>query len=244
MKRLTLSLALVSLLIACSDKIEGPVYPERQVNLPPIGQTRTISGHIRFAGTAPKSRDIGVCQGSNLPIPNQEVRVENGKLADVLVYIKSGLDKYTFPYNKTPAVIDQIGCIFEPHVLAVQTYQPITIKNSDPMVHNINFGSKLAGQSFVATLTPSQGSITHQVRKEEIGINVTCDIHAFMLMYVHALPHPFFCVSKADGTFVITDLPYGEYVIEAIHAKLGKQTKKLVVTQGGASTSLEFVFGS
>ncbi|MFT7617580.1 MAG: plastocyanin [Planctomycetota bacterium] len=244
MMRKTISVVILGLLAACGGKDEGPVYPEVAVSLPPQGETVTISGSTLFLGTPPRVRDIGVCQGDNLPIQDQSVRVKNGRLADVLIYVKEGLEAFTFPHDKTEVEIDQKGCVFRPHVLAVQVYQPIKIKNSDAIIHNVHFASALKDQSFVTTITPARGSIGHQVRKPEIGLTVTCDLHAYMLMYVHALPHPFFAVTKEDGSFEIKDLPTGSYVIEAVHQKFGRQTSKIDVVAGQVISPMTFSFKS
>ncbi len=229
MNRLIPTLITLFLLSACGAKDETPVYPDRTVSLPSNGKTQTVSGSCKFIGIPPPPRDIGMCQGTGTPVSDQSIRVQDEQLQDVLIYVKQGLEGFTFPYNKEEAVIDQKGCVFEPHVLAVQTYQPIRIKNSDAVIHNVNFGSRLPGQGFVTTITPSQGSIVHQVRQSETNISVTCDVHAYMLMYVHAIPHPFFATTGSDGTYSIENLPKGNYVIEAIHPQLGKQSKRITI---------------
>jgi hypothetical protein len=50
-----------------------------------------------------------------------------------------------------------------------------------------------------------------------------------MAAYVGVLPHPYFAVSKADGTFEIKGLPPGTYTVEAWHEKFGTREQKVTV---------------
>jgi hypothetical protein len=60
---------------------------------------------------------------------------------------------------------------------------------------------------------------------------------------VMVLEHPFFAVTKPDGTFEITGLPAGTYEIEAHHPKLGAKTMSVTVPATGSATA-DFSFSS
>ena len=99
----------------------------------------TVSGAVKFSGTAPKPAKIDMtqdpaCKGNNVA---ETVTVDNGNLANVFVYVKSGLGDRTFDVPKTPVKIDQDGCRYHPHVVGVMAGQPIQIVNSDNTTHNI-----------------------------------------------------------------------------------------------------------
>ena len=51
-----------------------------------------------------------------------------------------------------------------------------------------------------------------------------CDVHGWMNAYAGVLDHPYFAVTKPDGTFSIPNLPPGTYTLAAWHEKLGTQT--------------------
>ena len=63
-----------------------------------------------------------------------------------------------------------------------------------------------------------------------------CDVHGWMNAYVGVLDHPYFAVSKEDGSFEIKGLPPGTYTIEAWHEKLGATTQSVTI---GAKESKE-----
>jgi hypothetical protein len=56
-----------------------------------------------------------------------------------------------------------------------------------------------------------------------------------MRAYANVVTHPFFAVTRQDGTFEIKGLPPGTYTIEAWHETLG--TKTQTVTIGEKQTS-------
>ena len=62
-----------------------------------------------------------------------------------------------------------------------------------------------------------------------------------MNAYAGVVAHPFFAVSREEGTFEIKDLPAGQYVIEAWHEKYGAQTQNVTVEEAGTQ-NVEFSF--
>ena len=245
MYKLAAIIVLFALVVACGggDDLD---FPDRQIKLPDLTQAGGVAGRILFHGNPPPQKTLRApdahCAQTGHVIPDETIVVTKGKLANVLVYVKTGLEGYTFPYEKSEFVIDQVGCVFRPHVAAVRSYQPLRFKNGDPIIHNVNLGSKKKNQGLVATITPGQGSILRQLRKPEIGINVTCDLHANMLMTIHVLDHPYFAVTGTDGSFIIKDLPPGQYQIAARHRTLGNQDRLIEVHAQEVIKDIDFTF--
>ena len=72
-------------------------------------------------------------------------------------------------------------------------------------------------------------------------IAVKCNLHSWMVSFVSLMPHPFFAVSAADGSFEIQGLPPGEYTLVSMHERLGRQ--EVTVTVGpGQSKSVQFLY--
>jgi plastocyanin len=209
----------------------------------------TISGTITFAGTPPANPTIDMSEEADCasqytgsPVDSQVV-VSDGKLANVFVYVKSGLPANTsYPAPKTPAVIDQKGCLYHPRAFGVMAGQPIEIRNSDPVLHNIKAVPKVNRGFNVSQ--PSKGMKTNRTfTKEEVMVPVECNVHGWMHANVGVLPHPFFATSAPDGSFTIQGLPAGTYVLEAVHPKLGTRTMSVTVPANGKA-SADFKFGA
>jgi plastocyanin len=166
-------------------------------------------------------------------LEKQSIAVKDGGLADVLVYVKSGASgSYTAPAESV--TMDQKGCNYEPHVLAVQAGQPIKIRNSDDTLHNIHPRPTVNTEFNIGQ--PRQGmESTKTFDKAELKIPVGCDVHPWMRSYIHVLSNPFFAVTGADGSFEIKGLPAGDYEIEALHAKLPPMSGKVSVKDGEAA---------
>ncbi|PYT76010.1 MAG: hypothetical protein DMG40_27130, partial [Acidobacteria bacterium] len=100
----------------------------------------TVSGTVKFDGTAPPAAKIDMSQDPACKGPNtaEAIVASGGKLANVFVYVKDGLGNRTFEVPKEAVTLDQSGCRYHPHVLGVMAGQDVNIVNSDPTTHNIH----------------------------------------------------------------------------------------------------------
>ena len=220
----------------------APIYPAIEVRLPVLDQAQSLTGEVRYAGPAKAVRSFpapdAACARDGHEIPDETWVIADGRLANVLVYVKSGLENYTFDYEKAEIELDQDGCMFRPHVLAIRSYQPIRFKNSDPIVHNVN--AQAIGRAF--GLGPQELGPPRQITKPVIGSKLTCDLHANMLAYLHVLDHPYFRVTGADGRFDLGKLPPGTYTIAAWHEAGKEQTQQVTIQAQEPPPPLDFTF--
>ena len=207
-----------------------------------------INGTVSFEGTPPAAAKIAmdadpVCQmqhGAHAHAQAEDISVTNGLLKNVLVYVKEGLGSAAFPAPTTPARLNQAGCWYEPHVVALQAGQPLEIVNSDGTLHNVN-AKPLQNQPFNVA-QPIQGmKTTKKFDKPELGIKVKCNVHPWMHAYIHVLAHPFFSVTGESGAFALGGLPAGTYTVEAWHEQLGTATQTVTVA-AGETKALTFTF--
>lgn len=205
------------------------------------GGSALVQGTVRFDGTAPTPEKIQmaadpVCQQQHTgPVYPEDVVVnENGTLQNVFVYVKEGAQG-SFPTPTTPVVLDQTGCGYRPHVFGIQVNQPLEIVNSDPTLHNVN--AKPAQNRPFNIAQPVKGmKTTKAFTTPELGVKFKCNVHPWMSAYGHVVGHPYFSVSGTDGTFAITGLPAGTYVLEAWHETYGAQTQTVSVADGESKT--------
>jgi plastocyanin len=206
----------------------------------------SLSGKVLFEGEAPAAKEIQFgaekqCALLHQHAPTAEDVVVNSNhtLRWVLVYVKEDVpDDYPVPTE--PVVMNQVGCLFIPHVVAVRVGQPVTFLNDDPVLHNVRGMSKLM-QAFNVAQPVKGMKATKTFSKPEIGMKLKCDVHFWMTGYLHVLPHPFFAVTGEDGTFAIAGVPPGTYTLEAWHETLGTQAQSVTMTDSSALT-LDFTF--
>ncbi len=199
-----------------------------------------ITGKISFKGVAPEPIKIRMsadprCMKANPGgAERKQIDGTNGGLAGVIVSITTPV-KGNFPAKTAPVLLDQVGCMYTPTTIALQVGQPLTMRNSDETLHNIhprptvnagfNVGQPRKGMETVKTFD-----------KPETFFPVGCDVHPWMRAYIAVFAHPFFTITKDDGTFDLPDVPPGEYEIEAQHPTLKIMTGKVVVKAGAAGT--------
>jgi Carboxypeptidase regulatory-like domain len=208
----------------------------------------SVKGRVALDGTVPKNEVIKmnadpVCLKEAKGTQTQETYLvsSDGKtLGNVFVYVKDGLGNYAFDTPTEAAKIDQKDCRYHPHVFGMRVNQPLEIVNSDPTLHNIHAMPK--GNSEFNNGQPIQGmKMSHTFDKQEVMVPFKCDVHGWMNAYVGVLPHPYYAVTKDDGSFELKDLPAGTYTIEAWHEKLGTQTQSVTIA-AKESKDVNFTF--
>lgn len=208
-----------------------------------------IVGVVNFAGTAPQNPTIDMgevpeCAAKHQGTPRDpRVVVNGGKLGNVFVYVKSGLPagaEYTAP--SAPVVLDQDGCLYRPRVFGVMAGQPIEIRNSDSLLHNIK-AVPTENRGFNISQPTAGISMTRTFNTAEVMLPFECNVHGWMHAYAGVLSHPFYGTSGEDGAFTIERLPAGTYELEAWHERFGTQTQTVTVPDSG-SVNVTFNFSA
>ena len=249
--------ALLLLLSACksaptSSRANGPapkadpIIASEPLNPATLGD---VTGTITFKGKAPDALTIDTsmdpaCVSPGGPPKAEQYVVNNGKLANVFLYVKNGpaaaMDAGTA--TDAPVVLDQKGCVYVPHVVAIMHGGSVEFRNDDQTMHNIHTMDATVGNE---TVDISQGPHGDpQVRsfpQAENMIPVRCNNHPWMNAFINVSPTAFFAVSDAAGHFALHGLPAGTYTIGAVHEKLGEQTMQVTVNAKATATA-DFTF--
>jgi plastocyanin len=210
----------------------------------------TVSGTVTLSGKAPApvlidtSMDPACGMSGGGPIYSEQYPVKNGDLAAVYVYVKSGpaaAMNYT-PAAGGPAVMDQKGCRYTPHVVAVMHGGSVEFRNSDVTMHNVHTMPTAAGSVPIdISQGPKGAPQDEQFNHVEQMIPVRCNNHPWMNAFVNVSATPFFAVTGADGHFEIKGLPAGDYTLGAVQEKLGEQTIQVTVKpQTSAQANFSF----
>ena len=184
---------------------------------PATGDWGTLKGKFVFNGTAPTpepikvDKDPDVCGKHNL-VDESLVVGEGGGLANVTIWVRSKVENIHPDYDslkKEKVVIDNKDCRFTTRVATYWTGQPLELKNSDPIAHNINAGLQV-NDPFNEIVPADKFSDHKPLEKGETYISpLSCNIHGWMKGFVLVQPHPYMAVSAKDGTFEIKNLPTG-----------------------------------
>ena len=240
----------IVVLVGCARKesSENVQTPAPTATVDPT-TTGTIAGTVTLDGAPPAPRKIIMTAGPDCaklhstPLTYPEVVTgDDGALANVLVYVKSGLGNYHFDVPATAAALDQVGCMYEPHVLGLMAGQALEIKNTDPIIHNVHpvpHNNRGWNKSQPVGSAPIDASFENP----EFAMPVLCNVHPWMRAFLFVFAHPYFDVTSTTGTFRLNNVPPGTYTVEAWQEKYG--TQEQTITLGPKETkSLRFTFKS
>jgi len=203
-----------------------------------------VSGTVRLVGKAPapvlidKSMDPACALGGDTY--SEQYAVHDGKLGNVFVYVKDGpaAAMAMGASHQAPAVLDQKGCVYTPHVVGVTVGQPVEFRNSDSTMHNVHMMPTVAANEAVDVSQGPHGAAQTKVFKHaELMVPVRCNNHPWMNAFINISPTPFFAVSGADGQYELKGLPAGEYTLGLVQEKLGEQTLKVTVKAKGTAVA-------
>ena len=208
------------------------------LSLGSLGRAAAITGTIKYDGDAPTFKEIKmdadpICltHHDKPVLPQTLVLGPDKTMGNVFVHVVSGIPKKDYPVPAEPVVVDQKGCMYDPHIIGVRVGQKVKILNPDGTLHNVHAMCKTNSEFNLAM--PKFRAETEKIfDKEEFMFPIKCDVHPWMGAWVAVMPHPYFNVTKDDGKFTIADLPAGTYDVEAWHEKLGTQKISVTVAEG------------
>jgi hypothetical protein len=194
----------------------------------------SVKGTVLFEGEPPTQETLkrDSDQKCSKDKADEAVVVTKGKLRDVVVRIKNGTGgKHAAP--ATAALIDQVDCTYTPRVVGIIAGQKLQVRNSDNTFHNV-WGQLANKDLFNKPQAPKSADLTLDPSTAKAGdiVELKCGAHPWMHAFVAVQDHPYFAVTKADGTFKIEGLAVGTYELEAWHPTLGTKKLKIVIGKG------------
>ena len=230
--------------VACNSKTDKPgttsgtAKPVAEAPAP-TGQA-TITGVVTFDGAVPAAEPWAGTHNPECktlrPDTIQIVKVQDKKVEEAFVYVKEGLPKGSYPTPTASVPFDQKGCEFTPRVFGVMSGQDIAGNNSDKLLHNVK--SPEFNQAF-----PFNTKKDMKLNDAAVMSTIKCDVHPWMRAYAGVMEHPYFAVTKADGSFTIKGLVDGEYTVAVWHEKLAgteMKVKTSAATPGTVALALKF----
>jgi Carboxypeptidase regulatory-like domain len=229
----------VLLLVATAALTHGPKVT--------AAATGKITGTVKLDGPPPHMKGIDmskdpycVKQHTDNPAKLELVVVgKNGGLENVVLYISQGLSAEAASQKpSTVPVFDQKGCIYTPHVIAMDVGQEYKVVTSDQTAHNIHpEPNPMTGNiPWNRSQPPGAPPIVQSWKAEEVAIPVKCNIHPWMHGYHVVVKGPY-AVTDDSGSYTIENMPPGSYTVTAWQETYGTQTQKVTVAGGQAATA-------
>jgi hypothetical protein len=245
-----------------ADKTTTPTGDNKGAKVKYKGETEgTIKGTVKIKGEAPKMEDIkallemkggekAICEAGD---KKEQLWIINksGGVANVVVWLEPAdgkefdiKDSLKEPFKKA-VVIEQPNCQYVPHVAAVYAdFQPLLVKSSpNKITHNVKVAASKVTKAADKNLVQNDPAVEHNFKLDPRPIDISCSIHTWMQAKVLTFDHPYFAVSKDDGTFEIKNAPIGEDLVlyvwhESMNAKV-KHNAAYQLKKGDNTLSLE-----
>ncbi len=190
----------------------------------------SISGQVVFDGTVPPPvalpvhKNRAVCGES---VPDESLLLDaHGGLKNVVV-ILDGIQTGK-GHSTLPALLDNKNCAFVPRVQTMTVGQPLALRNSDFILHNVH--ARRNGHKTIFNLgLPYWSEKTYRFTQPG-HVLIDCDVlHTWMQAHIIITDHPYTAVTDATGRFDISRIPAGEYDLRLWHERLGEQTQPVSV---------------
>jgi len=228
-----------------------PAFSYQEINVQNGG---TIKGNTKMIGGMPYPRvyhlilfpNIDMC--AEVDTDDEMNRVlddfkvsDKGGLRDTIItleHVEAGK-----PFNKEPINILSENCKFFPDVNVIRQGESFKIDNTDAVMHNSQVYQKERGKILLNIPIPaeevSEGKVTFE--KNYKIMQMICGMHEFMQTWGYRVQNPYYFKTDKDGNFNISDIPPGEYVVNAWHYLMKPQKKKIKIA-AGETIDLNFEF--
>ena len=155
--------------------------------------------------------------------------------ANSVVYVAAIAGK-TFEAPQQHASMNQQNLTFIPKVLPVLAGTTVDFLNSDTVAHNVFTPAACADKFNLGTW--AKGESRSRTFKKECVAPILCLVHPEMEAFVVVSPTPYFALTKADGSFTISNVPDGSYTVKVWHAKM-KPGQKAVTVAGPTEADIQ-----
>jgi hypothetical protein len=216
-----------------------PVAPPAFPTPAPIAPEQDrLEGKVTWVGELPKQAKEKSFRDESWIIDN-----ETRAVANVVVYIMRPADKILpireeDKLRKQTIVMDTLHSAFRPHMVSLysewfdgknkgSTGQKFLFKNNYQGVYNAKFIGAPTTNPGLNLLFNEGDSKEMTFKQQRLPITVNSDLIPWARAYIWTFDHPYYAITKADGTFVIPHVPTGmELRVQAWHEHQGWQFTK------------------
>ena len=149
----------------------------------------------------------------------------------IAVYVDS-LPGKTFPAPAEHVTVDQTHLAFAPHVVVIQQGTTVEFKNDDNVGHNVYWPAIHHDKKLAHNMGTWPQGLSKPYTFTEVGdVPLLCNVHPEMSGIIFVVPTPYFALTDKDGTFVIKNVPPGQYTLKT-GSENGKPSSQPVTVAG------------
>ena len=187
--------------------------------------------------------DPAICAAQDVASEELLIDPKSKGIANCIIWVKRkprkihpSLEKSAKPIVK----VDNIKCVFTPHVFVVRTDQTLNAVNSDACSHNVKTNFIFHKNENPILVGNDQVGASMTFKKSELlPMPIQCSIHAWMKAYCFVIDNPYFAMTDKDGNFEIKNLPAGKHTFIVWQEKGGYLNNRLKVKIEDGKTAEE-----
>ena len=224
---------------AVEPELKGPVviaaprerYVRGQAGAASVSGIATLASPPAAAQPISTGADSVVCGAT---VPDSSVQQKGSGLGNVVVWLDGIRTGKPIPLDRR-LELESNRCLLTPRVQAAVVGSAVNVIGHDPFRQHLLFLA--AGDSArraTILLGKDEQVIPTELPAKKPGLVIVRDTdHAWPRAYLAVFDHPYFAVTKPDGTFRIDGVPAGKYTLVAWHERAGRREQSVTVGPAG-----------
>lgn len=201
-----------------------------------------MAGVVRAEGTVPEAPPFDIHKnhaacGLGLTVHPCARPAPRGRLAEAVARLETVERGKAWRGLPRTAVLDQVSCHFEPHLIVLPVGGVLEVRNSDPVRHTVD--ARAADGRTAFKLVMPRAGVSHRLTLDTPGVfALACDAgHFWMKAHLVVVQNPYVAVTGEDGRWRLDHVPPGRYRLLVWHDWFGERARDVEVAAGGVTAA-------